>query len=124
MISLPSRRTVTVKGRRTSISLEGSVWDALYDICGRENLALSELLTLVADHRSHGALASALRVFSLFYFRAASEAPDAAPKPGERLAPGPDGYSAFMAEVLYRFAERSGEAWAADQATGNPPQQH
>lgn len=64
------RRTVIVSGRRTSISVEVAIWDALTDICKREECTLSDLLTLIDQRRLGASLASAIRVFSIFYFRA------------------------------------------------------
>ena len=64
------RRTVIVSGRRTSISVEVAIWDALTDVCKREECTLSDLLTLVDQRRLGASLASAIRVFSIFYFRA------------------------------------------------------
>ncbi len=66
------RRTVIVSGRRTSISVEVAIWDALTDICKREECTLSDLLTLIDQRRLGASLASAIRVFSIFYFRAIS----------------------------------------------------
>jgi predicted DNA-binding ribbon-helix-helix protein len=63
------RRTVTVSGRRTSISIETVIWDGLEDVSNREELTLSELLTLIDQRRLGASLASAVRVFVLFYYR-------------------------------------------------------
>lgn len=79
------RRTVIVSGRRTSISVEVAIWDALTDICKREECTLSDLLTLIDQRRLGASLASAIRVFSIFYFRAIAAL--AAP-PGGTLSSG------------------------------------
>jgi predicted DNA-binding ribbon-helix-helix protein len=63
------RRNVNISGRRTSVSLETAVWDALADICKRERVSLVELLTRIDTGRLEASLASALRVFVLAYFR-------------------------------------------------------
>lgn len=81
------RRTVIVSGRRTSISVEVAIWDALTDICKREECTLSDLLTLIDQRRLGASLASAIRVFSIFYFRAiAAVASSSGTAPAPRLA--------------------------------------
>lgn len=63
------RRNVTVSGRRTSVSLEVAMWEALRELCDREQLTAAELFTLVDQKREEASLASALRIFALTYFR-------------------------------------------------------
>ena len=63
------RRNVTVSGRRTSVSLEVAMWEALRELCDREHLTAAELFTLVDQKREEASLASALRIFALTYFR-------------------------------------------------------
>jgi predicted DNA-binding ribbon-helix-helix protein len=63
------RRNVNISGRRTSVSLEAAVWDALADICKRERVSQVELFSRVDNGRLDASLASALRVFVLTYFR-------------------------------------------------------
>jgi len=63
------RRNVTVSGRRTSVSLEVAMWEALKELCDRERLTAAELFTLVDQKRDEASLASALRIFALTYFR-------------------------------------------------------
>ena len=63
------RRNVTVSGRRTSVSLEVAMWEALKELCDRERLSAAELFTVVDQKREEASLASALRIFALTYFR-------------------------------------------------------
>jgi predicted DNA-binding ribbon-helix-helix protein len=63
------RRTLTVSGRRTTISLEQEIWRSLGDIAEREKLALSLLVEQVDRRREDASLASGLRVFCLYYWR-------------------------------------------------------
>lgn len=66
-------RNVTVRGRRTSMRLEASMWDALKEICRREALTMAELGTFVAAAKSPAlTLTAALRVFITNYFRDAA----------------------------------------------------
>lgn len=111
------RRTVTVSGRRTSISIETVVWDGLEDISNREELTLAELLTLIDQRRLGSSLASAVRVFVLFYFRTLADIAQplirAASRPvaardGEDLTP-PNTLPGLIDKVLDRFAETRAE---------------
>lgn len=67
-----SNRNVTVNGRRTSMRLEQEMWEALREICRREELTVHELCTLIDDRRGLSSLTAATRVFTLMYFRAAA----------------------------------------------------
>lgn len=68
-----TRRNVTVSGRRTSVSLEIPVWDALDALCRRQHTTTSALLTRLDAVRGAGSLASAVRVFAVSYFRTLAE---------------------------------------------------
>ncbi|KZC97013.1 hypothetical protein AUP43_15235 [Oceanibaculum pacificum] len=63
------RRNVKVSGRRTSVSLEVAVWDALAEICTREDMTIDLLCDAIEARRRSASLASALRIFALVYFR-------------------------------------------------------
>lgn len=66
-------RNVTVRGRRTSMRLEASMWDALNEICRRERVSAAEICTRVAAAKSPAlTLTAALRVFIANYFRDAA----------------------------------------------------
>lgn len=67
-----SNRNVTVNGRRTSMRLEQEMWEALREICRREELTVHELCSLIDDRRGLSSLTAATRVFTLMYFRAAA----------------------------------------------------
>lgn len=68
-----SRRNVTVSGRRTSVSLEMPVWEALAELCRREKATVGALFTRLDALRGDASLASAARVFALEYFRSRAE---------------------------------------------------
>jgi predicted DNA-binding ribbon-helix-helix protein len=54
--------------------LEPELWDALGEICQRENVTLADLIKEVERHRHPGGRTSAVRVHVMKYFRdAASE---------------------------------------------------
>lgn len=63
------RKNLMIEGRRVTISVERAVWDALVEICRREELPLDELCEMVAIRRRDVSLASGLRMTVLFYFR-------------------------------------------------------
>ncbi|KAA0681768.1 hypothetical protein DS843_08280 [Roseomonas genomospecies 6] len=75
---------IMIAGRRTSMRLEPTMWDALEDIARREGLTVNGLCTLIKDRldeqlrrrgpatdNSEVTLTSAVRVFIAAYFRRA-----------------------------------------------------
>jgi predicted DNA-binding ribbon-helix-helix protein len=65
MISPLAKRSVTVRGRKTSVTLEKSFWDALSSIAEAEEIAVSALISEIDQERSHGNLSAAVRSFVL-----------------------------------------------------------
>jgi predicted DNA-binding ribbon-helix-helix protein len=60
------KRSVTIRGHRTSFSLEQPFFDALAAIAAKRNMPLAALVAEVDANRPRGAnLSSALRVFVL-----------------------------------------------------------
>jgi predicted DNA-binding ribbon-helix-helix protein len=60
------KRSVTIRGHRTSFSLEQPFFDRLVEIAGRREVSLAALVTEVDGSRPRGAnLSSALRVYVL-----------------------------------------------------------
>jgi len=65
-VSYVVKRSVTIRGHRTSFSLEAPFFDALSEIAARRGMALAALVAEVDSKRPKGAnLSSALRVFVL-----------------------------------------------------------
>ena len=60
-------KNVKIEGRRTSLGLEQVSWDALGDICEREELTVNELISLVDRRRHNGSRTSAVRAFIVTY---------------------------------------------------------
>lgn len=56
------RRSVTIAGHRTSVSIEDAFWDVLKDVAARRNMSLNRLVGEIDKSRS-GNLSSALRVY-------------------------------------------------------------
>ena len=80
MKSLVVKRSIHLRGRKTSVSLEDEFWNALKKIASDRNVTLSELVGDVDAQRQHGNLSSALRLFVLEYYRG-----KAAEKPGDEM---------------------------------------
>lgn len=65
-------RNVTISGRRTSMKLEPDMWDALEEICQREDRSVHDVCTMISDRHMGNNLTAAIRGFILNYFRAAA----------------------------------------------------
>ena len=65
-------RNVFVGDRRTSLRLEPAMWDALAEICRREEITVHDLCELIDERRRASSLTAAIRVFIVTYFRAAA----------------------------------------------------
>ena len=64
------KRSVSIAGHRTSVSLEEPFWDALRDIAKARKTSINKLITEVDAKRAPDTgLSSALRVFVLEWFR-------------------------------------------------------
>lgn len=61
----PLKRSLTLAGHRTSVSLEEAFWQAFRNIATREGLTLNGLATRIDAARGDTGLASAIRVFVL-----------------------------------------------------------
>lgn len=64
-------RNITVDGRRTSIRLEPTMWEALQEISDREGISIHQFCTQVDQHRHESSLTAAIRVAILMYYRRA-----------------------------------------------------
>jgi predicted DNA-binding ribbon-helix-helix protein len=85
-------RNVTVGGRRTSVRLEAAMWDALFEVCRREETTVNALLTWIDRTRSESSLTSALRSHIVAYYRdaaLAAERQDLTRQPAPQEAPDP-----------------------------------
>jgi predicted DNA-binding ribbon-helix-helix protein len=68
---LINRNVVAARGR-TSMRLEPELWDALLEICLREDLDASELVRQIEAKGHAGGRTSAVRVHVLTYYRDAA----------------------------------------------------
>jgi predicted DNA-binding ribbon-helix-helix protein len=58
------KRSVTIAGHGTSVSLENAFWDALKDICEERGVSMNAMITEIDKERT-GNLSSAIRVYIL-----------------------------------------------------------
>jgi predicted DNA-binding ribbon-helix-helix protein len=66
----PEKRSLTLRGHRTSVSLEAEFWDAFRDIAAAEGKSVNALAAEIDAARGTGSgLAGAIRVFVLRRYR-------------------------------------------------------
>jgi len=65
----PVKRSVTISGHSTSISLEQDFWDALTTIARQRKSSVAELVREIDASRADTGLSSAARLYALNYFR-------------------------------------------------------
>ena len=62
----PRKRSLTLRGHRTSVSLEDPFWDALCELAERRGLSINALVAEIDEARGlKSGLASAIRVYVL-----------------------------------------------------------
>lgn len=66
----PRKRSLTIAGHRTSISLEEAFWDALKMIARERNMTIGQLVSIIdAQRGATCGLSGAIRVFVLSRYR-------------------------------------------------------
>jgi predicted DNA-binding ribbon-helix-helix protein len=65
----PAKRSFTIGGHRTSISLEAAFWDALKAAAEEEGVPVSRLIAEIDAARTGCGLSSAIRVWLLARYR-------------------------------------------------------
>jgi predicted DNA-binding ribbon-helix-helix protein len=66
MSARPVKRSLTLRGHRTSVSLEAAFWQAFRDLAARQGKGLNALAAEIDEARTDGeGLASAIRVHVL-----------------------------------------------------------
>ncbi len=65
----PRKRSFSLKGHQTSISLEEPFWDALREAAEREGTTLAALVADIDASRGDEGLSGAVRMWILAYFR-------------------------------------------------------
>jgi len=70
----PKKRSLTLKGHRTSVSLEDEFWKAFRDIAAERKLPINVLAAEIdAARLMDSGLASAIRLYVLKYYQQALE---------------------------------------------------
>jgi predicted DNA-binding ribbon-helix-helix protein len=70
----PVKRSFTIAGHRTSISLEAPFWEALKAAAEAEGVPVARLIARIDATRDGAGLSSAVRVWLLAYYRGARAA--------------------------------------------------
>ena len=65
----PVKRSFTLSGHRTSISLEAAFWEALREAAEAEGMSLAALVGRIDRSRQNAGLSGAVRVWVLDHFR-------------------------------------------------------
>jgi predicted DNA-binding ribbon-helix-helix protein len=65
----PVKRSFTIGGHRTSISIEAPFWDALRQVAEAERTSVASLVAAIDKARGSSGLSSAVRVWVLDFFR-------------------------------------------------------
>lgn len=70
MTTRPVKRSLSLNGHRTSVSLETEFWQAFRDIAAEKGVPLNALAAEIDTARGmHAGLASAIRVYVLRHYR-------------------------------------------------------
>jgi predicted DNA-binding ribbon-helix-helix protein len=64
-----TKRSITIKNHKTSISLEHQLWDCLREIAGERGVSLGALVAAIDANRQHPNLLAAIRIFVLEFYR-------------------------------------------------------
>lgn len=67
------KRSLTIAGHRTSVSLEAPFWDALGELARRRGLSVQALVAAIDRSRGESNLSSAVRVHVLTAYRPAAD---------------------------------------------------
>jgi predicted DNA-binding ribbon-helix-helix protein len=68
-MSRPVKRSFTISGHRTSISLETEFWEALKAIATAEQVSVAALIARIDKARGRAGLSSAVLVWILLHYR-------------------------------------------------------
>ena len=73
MTARPIKRSLTLRGHATSVSLEAPFWEAFREIAAKRGVAVAALAAEIdAARGTEAGLASAIRVFVLDHYRRAA----------------------------------------------------
>ena len=69
MKSPVAKRSIVVRGHKTSVSLEDAFWNSLKEIGDERHMTLSDLVAAIDSQRQQSNLSSAIRLFVLDFYR-------------------------------------------------------
>ena len=75
-MSRPVKRSFSLRGHQTSISLEQSFWDALKDAAEKEGKTPAAIVADIDEARGNSGLSGAVRIWILEYYRRRREIED------------------------------------------------
>jgi predicted DNA-binding ribbon-helix-helix protein len=64
-----TKRSITIKDQKTSVSLENEFWDCLKENAVERGVSLGALVAAIDANRQHANLSSAIRIFVLQFYR-------------------------------------------------------
>lgn len=67
--SRPQKRSFSIRGHRTSISLEAAFWEALREVAAQRGQSLAQLVGQIDEQRGAAGLSGAVRVFVLAHYQ-------------------------------------------------------
>ncbi len=73
----PVKRSFSIKGHRTSISLEAAFWTALKEAAAEDRVPLAQLIASIDEQRGGAGLSSAVRVWLLDRLKGRAASPPA-----------------------------------------------
>jgi predicted DNA-binding ribbon-helix-helix protein len=82
MKSPVAKRSIVVRGHKTSVSLEDAFWNSLKQIGGERRMTVSDLVAAIDSRRQHSNLSSAIRLFVLDFYRKREAGDDGKTAPG------------------------------------------
>jgi len=65
----PRKRSITIAGHATSISLEAPFWDAMRDIAAQQDMSTQDLIAEIDNSKRMASLSSAIRVYILSWYQ-------------------------------------------------------
>ena len=63
------KRSIVIRGRKTSVSLEDEFWNCVKEIALLESKTLTQLTAEISSSRTHGNMSSAIRMYVLKHYR-------------------------------------------------------
>ena len=65
----PRKRSITILGHATSVSLGAPFWDAIRDIASQQDMSTQDLIAEIDNSKRMASLSSAIRVYILSWYQ-------------------------------------------------------